>query len=89
MTKGRIFAYRRDRLGGRLRSMVNAMRLAEWANSELRVHWPVGRYAQELANPKEFFSDDFVDEFIEMESIRHQITRAPRPKPESSDEAGD
>lgn len=67
MTKGRIFAYRRDRLGGRLRSMVNAMRLAEWANSELRVHWPVGRYAQELANPKEFFSDDFVDEFIEMD----------------------
>ena len=29
------------------------------------------------------------DEFIEMESIRHQITRAPRPKLESSDEAGD
>ena len=29
------------------------------------------------------------DEFIEMENIRHQITRAPRPKLESSDEAFD
>ena len=29
------------------------------------------------------------DEFIEMENIRHQITRAPRPKLESSDEAVD
>ena len=67
MSKGRIYAYRRDRLGGRLRSMVNAMRLAEWAEVDLRVLWPVGRYAQELADPKEFFSTEFVDSFFEMD----------------------
>ena len=60
MSKGQILAYRRDRLGGRLRSMVNAMRLALWGGVELRILWPVGHYAQELADPTEFLDSDFV-----------------------------
>lgn len=60
MSKGQILAYRRDRLGGRLRSMVNAMRLAQWGGVELRILWPVGHYAQELADPTEFLDSDFV-----------------------------
>ena len=67
MSKGRILAYRRDRLGGRLRSMINAMRMAKWAEAELRILWPVGRYAQELANPKEFLKAKFVDSYFEMD----------------------
>ncbi|MDG1431672.1 MAG: hypothetical protein P8Q23_08895 [Paracoccaceae bacterium] len=67
MTKGRIFAYRRDRLGGRLRSMVNAMRLADWSGADLTVLWPVGHYAQELANPDEFFDSDYVTDYIELD----------------------
>lgn len=67
MTKGRIFAYRRDRLGGRLRSMVNAMRLADWCGAEFSVLWPVGHYAQELAFPSEFFAQAFVDAHLVLE----------------------
>ena len=70
MAKGRIFAYRRDRLGGRLRSMVNAMRLSDWSGAKLTVLWPVGHYAQELARPSEFFDSAFVSDYLELDEDR-------------------
>ena len=43
------------------------MRLAEWSGAELKILWPVGRYAQELAAPVEFFDEDFVRSNFELD----------------------
>ena len=40
------------------------MRLAEWCGAEFSVLWPVGHYAQELANPNEFFDQAYVDDHL-------------------------
>ncbi|SFB11650.1 hypothetical protein SAMN05421688_2997 [Poseidonocella pacifica] len=76
--RGAILAFRRDRLGGRLRSMINAMRLAELVDAPLRILWPVGRYAQELAAPEEFFAPEFVEQYFvrDPDEIEALLSRA-------------
>ena len=72
MTPGRLVAFRNDRLGARLLSLVNAWRLSQDLGAPLRMHWPVTTgVGSEFNDPTELFDPQFVaDHFIGAEDWR-------------------
>lgn len=72
MTPGRLVAFRNDRLGARLLSLVNAWRLSQDLDVPLRMHWPVTTgVGSEFNDPTELFDPQFVaDHFIDAEAWR-------------------
>ncbi|MEM9062960.1 MAG: hypothetical protein AAGD13_21050 [Pseudomonadota bacterium] len=61
MAQGRLIAYRADRLGARLVSLMNAMRLAEVVGAEFACAWIETTGVGDVFNdPTELFDDDFV-----------------------------
>lgn len=69
---GRLVAFRRDRLGARLLSIVNAWRIARDHDLPFCVHWPVvGGVGTDFNDPTELFSPDFVAQrFIDADTWR-------------------
>ncbi|MCC7321640.1 MAG: hypothetical protein IT542_11770 [Rubellimicrobium sp.] len=60
-TAGRIVSFRNDRLGGRLTSLVNAMRLARVLGAELIVHWhETEDHGAVFNDPAELFDPAFI-----------------------------
>jgi predicted Zn-dependent protease len=56
-----LIAFRWDRLGARLTSIVNALRLAEAVGGEVRVLWPeAGGVSAALNDPAELFAPEFI-----------------------------
>lgn len=72
MTPGRLVAFRNDRLGARLLSLVNAWRLARDLGAPLRMHWPVTTgVGAEFNDPTALFDERFVAEhFIDADAWR-------------------
>ena len=61
-SRGRIIAFRADRLGARLVSLMNAMRLAEIANTDFACAWTETTGVGDIFNdPSELFDASFVD----------------------------
>ena len=60
MAQGQIIAFRRDRLGARLRSLISGLRLQATTGADLRVLWPVGHYSRDLRRPQDLFQRPFV-----------------------------
>lgn len=73
--RGKLIAFRGDRLGGRLISLLNTMRMAHSLDVPYVVYW---RVSDGLDDPRELFSDDFVrDRFIDratFQSMRDQAS---------------
>ncbi|MEL7469852.1 MAG: hypothetical protein AAFN27_15465 [Pseudomonadota bacterium] len=62
MTSGRIIAYRADRLGARLVSLMNAMRIAEVAEADFACAWIETTGVGDVFNdPTELFDTNFVE----------------------------
>lgn len=59
--QGHLVAFRADRLGGRLISLLNTFRLAQSQNLPCLVHW---RDADNLDDPCDIFAQDFVDQYF-------------------------
>jgi len=59
--QGKLVAFRADRLGGRLISLLNTFRLAEAHNLPCIVHW---RDSDGLNDPCDIFAKDFVDQYF-------------------------
>lgn len=68
--RGRIVAFRNDRLGARLISLVNAMRLAEDHGFDFAMHWhSTPGVGHEFNDPCEIFDESFVAaHFIDREA---------------------
>ncbi|MEM7178420.1 MAG: hypothetical protein AAF503_12020 [Pseudomonadota bacterium] len=61
MPRGQIIAFRNDRLGARLLSLVNAQRLALDYELPFAMYWPeVAEVGSEFNDPTELFDRDFV-----------------------------
>ncbi len=59
---GRILAFRNDRLGARLITMINAMRIARSHDLPFAVHWIIATDIGSVFNdPKEMFAAELVD----------------------------
>jgi tetratricopeptide (TPR) repeat protein len=59
--KGKIYAYRKDRFGGRMIAIINALRLAHRLDADLRVCWPaVDDIGKTFNDPSEFFDPGFI-----------------------------
>lgn len=59
--RGLIIAQRRDRLGARLLTLLNAMRIAQDYGTAYRVNWfPKGADAPELATPEDLFKPEWI-----------------------------
>lgn len=78
--RGRILAFRNDRLGARLISLINAMRLSEDYDLPLAVHWAKANDIGRVFNdPYAFFEAGFVDRhFIDDEEFREARGKAAR-----------
>ena len=79
-TQGHLVTFRNDRLGGRLISLVNAVRLARTYDLPYKVRWHTAEdIARVFNDPNDFFESDFVqDKFIDMEewnALRHELIR--------------
>lgn len=77
---GHLVTFRNDRLGGRLISLVNTMRLARDHDLPFRVRWHETTDIAEVFNdPRDFFEDTFVaDHFLtaaEWNARRHDVVR--------------
>lgn len=72
MPRGQLIAFRNDRLGARLLSLVNAQRLAIDHDVPFAMYWPeVAEVGSEFNDPTELFDRDFVAaHFIESEAWR-------------------
>ncbi|MEM6622829.1 MAG: hypothetical protein AAF674_11420 [Pseudomonadota bacterium] len=58
---GKLVAFRNDRLGARLLTLVNAMRLSADHNIPFACYWPIATDVTAVFNdPTELFEDDFV-----------------------------
>lgn len=55
--RGKLIAFRGDRLGGRLISLLNTLRIADHYDLPFDVHW---RNSDGLDDPTEIFSEAFV-----------------------------
>lgn len=77
---GRLIAFRNDRLGARLITLVNAMRLGRSHDIPFAVHWPEAIDVGHVFNdPTELFDADFVARhFIDAEEWRRVRPRAER-----------
>lgn len=77
-----IVAQRGGRLGGRLNSLVNALRLAEKAGLPFRYHWPLIQDRDyEINRVEELFTQRFLRENMEAEAFRlllPDLRRLPR-----------
>lgn len=71
-TTGRLIAFRNDRLGARLTTLVSAMRMARAYDLPLQVHWNIATDIGHIFNdPTEFFDAGFVtDHFIDVAAWR-------------------
>ncbi|MEM0945591.1 MAG: hypothetical protein AAGI70_16775, partial [Pseudomonadota bacterium] len=77
---GRLVAFRSDRLGARLISLVNALRLAQDYDLPMGVHWQQATdIGQAFNDPGELFAADFVaHRFIDLASFRARRGEAAR-----------
>jgi len=80
MARGRLIAFRNDRLGARLLSLVNAWRLAQDHDVPMAMRWPqTSGVGAEFNDPHAFFDRAFVDtHFIgasEWQRIRGQAVK--------------
>lgn len=72
--RGKLISFRADRLGARLISLVNTMRMADSFGLPFVVHW---RDSDGLEDPTELFSRDFVrDHFIDKHEFQRLRDRA-------------
>ena len=79
-TTGHLVTFRNDRLGGRLISLVNMVRLAHVYDLPFKVRW---QHATDIASvfndPNEFFQQAFVDDHFltqqDWNGIRHDVIR--------------
>jgi len=69
---GHIIAFRNDRLGARLITLVNALRLCHGHDLSLRIHWNIATDIGHIFNdPAEFFAQTLIDaHFIDNDSFR-------------------
>lgn len=68
MTTGQLIAFRADRLGGRLISLINTLRLAETFDLPAVVHW---RDSDDLDDPCDIFDGAFVSgRFIDKDRFK-------------------
>ncbi|MDB6176409.1 hypothetical protein PAF17_02695 [Paracoccus sp. Z330] len=66
--RGKIFAVRNDRLGGRLGALLNAKRIADDYSARFAFTWSShANVSPELQHPEQLFSEDFLQEFRETE----------------------
>ncbi|PQO22239.1 hypothetical protein C2I36_14150 [Rhodobacteraceae bacterium WD3A24] len=86
---GRLIAFRADRLGARLVSLVNAMRLAEALGAPFAMRWQrSGSVGAEFNDPAELFDADFVARrFISAEVWAAEGARAPQLRQDRMPEA--
>lgn len=61
-----ILGYRKDRLGGRLVTLINCMMLAEQFGTDARFWWWTGTSAEEpqALDPAEIFAPEFIDRWM-------------------------
>jgi hypothetical protein len=83
MPKSIVYAARPDRLGGRLSAIVNAKRLADKFDLDLKVLWSKPKNAYpELMHPEAIFSQDFIDaHFLPVETTLGELKFTPMAKP--------
>ena len=75
--RGCLIAFRNDRLGARLISLVNAMRIGSTYDVPVQVHWPEARDVGRVFNdPTEIFDGCFVAEHFQ--TAEQQRARCPR-----------
>lgn len=79
-SQGQILSYRADRFGARLMSLVNAKRVSDTYGIPFSVYWVQATdIGASFNNPKELFSDDFVDQhFIPEDEWRKRRQKTQR-----------